>query len=116
MVSAGGSEALSSGNAAAADAAGASCGAGKDSVDNGGALPQAASIPTMPSAAAFTNCFMLLILLEALLALALLVSIVWWTMFSGRPGGEPPAPEAPQPPRGATSDAGGRDEPATRKD
>ena len=34
---------------------------------------------------------MLLILLEALLALVALVAIVWWTMFSGRPGGEPPA-------------------------
>lgn len=33
---------------------------------------------------------MLLILLEALLALAVLVGIVWWTMFSGRKGGEPP--------------------------
>ena len=33
---------------------------------------------------------MLLILLEALLALAVLVLIVWWTMFSGRPGGERP--------------------------
>jgi hypothetical protein len=33
---------------------------------------------------------MLLILLEALLALVLLVGIVWWTMFSGRPKGEPP--------------------------
>jgi hypothetical protein len=33
---------------------------------------------------------MLLILLEALLALLLLVGIVWWTMFSGRPKGEPP--------------------------
>lgn len=33
---------------------------------------------------------MLLILLEALLALAVLVLIVWWTMFSGRPQGEPP--------------------------
>ena len=31
-----------------------------------------------------------LILLEALLALVLLVGIVWWTMFSGRPKGEPP--------------------------
>jgi hypothetical protein len=36
---------------------------------------------------------MLLILLEALLALLLLVGIVWWTMFSGRKDGEPPAPE-----------------------
>ena len=31
---------------------------------------------------------MVLILLEALLALALLVLIVWWTMFSGRRNGE----------------------------
>lgn len=30
-----------------------------------------------------------LILLEALGALVLLVLIVWWTMFSGRPKGEP---------------------------
>ena len=36
-----------------------------------------------------------LILLEALLALVLLVGIVWWTMFSGRRGGELPAPSAP---------------------
>ena len=34
---------------------------------------------------------MLLILLEALLALALLILIVWWTMFSGRPKGERPS-------------------------
>jgi hypothetical protein len=33
---------------------------------------------------------MTLILLEALGALLLLVLIVWWTMFSGRKGGEPP--------------------------
>jgi cbb3-type cytochrome oxidase subunit 3 len=31
-----------------------------------------------------------LILLEALLALGLLVFLVWWTMFSGRKRGEPP--------------------------
>ena len=36
---------------------------------------------------------MLLILLEALLALLVLVGIVWWTMFSGRKGGEPPRDE-----------------------
>jgi hypothetical protein len=36
---------------------------------------------------------MLLILLEALLALLLLVGIVWWTMFSGRPKGERPKDE-----------------------
>ena len=33
---------------------------------------------------------MLLILLEALLALGLLALIVWWTMFSGRKKGERP--------------------------
>lgn len=33
---------------------------------------------------------MWIILAEALLALLLLVGIVWWTMFSGRKGGEPP--------------------------
>jgi cbb3-type cytochrome oxidase subunit 3 len=37
---------------------------------------------------------MLLILLEALLALALLLLIVWWTMFSGRNKGEPRRDEA----------------------
>ena len=31
---------------------------------------------------------MSLILLEALGALVLLIGIVWWTMFSGRKGGE----------------------------
>jgi hypothetical protein len=31
-----------------------------------------------------------LILLEALAALLILVGIVWWTMFSGRRGGERP--------------------------
>ena len=36
-----------------------------------------------------------LILLEALLALVVLVVIVWWTMFSGRKGGELPAPRSP---------------------
>jgi len=46
---------------------------------------------------------MLLILLEALLALAVLLLIVWWTMFSGRPRGEPPRDEdedAGGPPKG----------------
>ena len=33
---------------------------------------------------------MWVILLEALAALALLVFVVWWTMFSGRPKGERP--------------------------
>jgi hypothetical protein len=38
---------------------------------------------------------MLLILLEALLALLLLVGIVWWTMFAGRDKGELPAERRP---------------------
>lgn len=36
---------------------------------------------------------MLLILLEALLALLVLVAIVWWTMFAGRKKGEWIAPD-----------------------
>ena len=36
-----------------------------------------------------------LILLEALLALVVLVAIVWWTMFSGRKRGELTRPEEP---------------------
>jgi cytoskeletal protein RodZ len=32
--------------------------------------------------------FMVLLVLEALLALLLLLGIVWWTMFSGRTNGE----------------------------
>ncbi|WP_207301176.1 hypothetical protein [Aquabacterium lacunae] len=34
-----------------------------------------------------------LILLEALAALGVLLFLVWWTMFSGRKGGEPPPQE-----------------------
>lgn len=36
---------------------------------------------------------MWLILLEALLALAVLLAIVWWTMFSGRKRGERHGPD-----------------------
>ncbi len=44
---------------------------------------------------------MLLLLLEALGALLILVFIVWWTMFSGREGGElkKDATEAPKNPQ-----------------
>ena len=41
---------------------------------------------------------MALILLEALAAGALLVLIVWWTMFSGRVKGELPPPDKDQSP------------------
>ncbi len=37
---------------------------------------------------------MTLLLLEALGALLVLLFIVWWTMFSGRKGGELKPPEA----------------------
>jgi len=33
---------------------------------------------------------MLELFLEALLAMLVFIFIVWWTMFSGRKGGEPP--------------------------
>ena len=39
---------------------------------------------------------MALLLLEALGALLILVFIVWWTMFSGRKGGELPRDDAPE--------------------
>lgn len=53
-----------------------------------------------------------LILLEALLALVVLVAIVWWTMFSGRRRGEwvPPPTDAADP---APEDLAEPDEPVT---
>jgi cbb3-type cytochrome oxidase subunit 3 len=39
---------------------------------------------------------MVLLLLEAFGALALLLLIVWWTMFSGRKKGELPAQSRPE--------------------
>ena len=78
-----------------------------DTVASGGALgwsgvAQPASSPRMSAPAAHgcrgpTACNqenqtdrMWLLLLESLGALLLLVLIIWWTMFHGRPGGEPP--------------------------
>jgi hypothetical protein len=40
---------------------------------------------------------MLLLFLEAFLAMAILIGIVWWTMFSGRKGGEPPSQDDDKP-------------------
>ena len=52
-----------------------------------------------------------LILLEALLALVVLVAIVWWTMFSGRRRGEliPPRDnqDTPTPPAAVPSERPG---------
>ena len=64
-------------------------------------MPQEAStsraLPTIDRNAHLPkNARMLLILLEALLALAVLVLIVWWTMFSGRPKGELPRDDKPK--------------------
>jgi flagellar basal body-associated protein FliL len=47
---------------------------------------------------------MALILLEALLALAVFVLIVWWTMFSGRSKGELPPPANPETPKNPEQD------------
>ena len=44
---------------------------------------------------------MALFLLEALLALVILIGIVWWTMFSGRHKGELPPAEPPPGPTDA---------------
>jgi hypothetical protein len=86
-VIAAGSGALSAGSAGAATV-GAEDGMGATSSAGGsGTLPQAASIPTIATKPG--NRYMLLILLEALLALLVLVFIVWWTMFAGRKKGEP---------------------------
>jgi hypothetical protein len=58
----------------------------------GGALPQAASIPTIRAAHHHAKTIaMTLLLLEALGAGLLFIGIIWWTMFSGRPDGDPPS-------------------------
>ena len=59
-----------------------------------GGVEQAASVPTISAVITRRRSvnFMGLILLEALLALVVLGLIVWWTMFSGRKGGELKAP------------------------
>ena len=58
----------------------------------GGGVEQAASIPTISVVRTTRRGREIMgwIVLEALLALALLLGIVWWTMFAGRRRGEPP--------------------------
>lgn len=51
-------------------------------------MPAAEAARTNPASSGGHNAGMGLLLLEALLALALLLFIVWWTMFSGRRRGE----------------------------
>jgi cytoskeletal protein RodZ len=65
----------------------------RDGVGLTGREPQATKnrdreISKLPKMDEPRSFFMGLILLEALLALVLLVLIVWWTMFSGRKKGE----------------------------
>jgi cytoskeletal protein RodZ len=72
-------------------------GLGLDGDSTKGATEQAVSMPTIATIRKPTRngrrvkkrgfC-MGLILLEALLALFILIAIVWWTMFSGRSKGE----------------------------
>ncbi|MDP3139897.1 MAG: hypothetical protein Q8N17_26610 [Burkholderiaceae bacterium] len=52
---------------------------------------------------------MILLLLEALGALAALLLIVWWTMFSGRKNGEPPGTQQDPGARDDKADPSGRD-------
>jgi hypothetical protein len=54
---------------------------------------QAASAPRIAGHHHLDSIDMWVILLEALGALVLLVLIVWWTMFSGRNGGERRPPD-----------------------
>lgn len=73
----------------------------------GASTPQAVKLPTISIHAKLKrrmpgnqgSRIMIALLLEALLALAILGFIVWWTMFSGRTGGEvsPPPAELPEP-------------------
>ena len=64
----------------------------------GGFVAQAARTPTIKQISHKRirdkgKIAMLLLLIEALGALLILVFIVWWTMFSGRPNGEVSQPD-----------------------
>jgi len=81
-------------------AAGAAAAGAGPSGSESGTLEHPASAPTIDATSAHArnaprNRFMLLILLEALLALGVLLLIVWWTMFSGRSKGEPRRDDEP---------------------
>ena|SRR5258705_223762 len=88
----------------ALDAAAAAAAGGRAALSSTGAPPsrgapeQAASTPRMTAGHATrpaqgNDIAMWVILLEAFGALALFVLIVWWTMFSGRKGGERRRPD-----------------------
>jgi hypothetical protein len=73
-------------------AAGAGAGVGGAGGRVWQAVSAAMAVPSQAAASAFLQCATIdcrtlavwLILLEALLALALFVFIIWWTMFHGR--------------------------------
>ena len=63
-----------------------------------GGLPQALRIPTINSTLHHpSHPLMTLLLLEALGAGLLLIGIIWWTMFAGRPDGNPPVEQPVEP-------------------
>ena len=86
---------MSPGSTTVLGGGGAGMAPGREGLGAGG-VEQAASVPTISAVKATRRSvnFMGLILLEALLALVVLVAIVWWTMFSGRKGGELQAPQS----------------------
>ena len=65
----------------------------------GGALLQAARLPTMRHSHTHRTPTMTLLLLEALGAGLIFVAIIWWTMFAGRKNGELEAPEDDKAPK-----------------
>jgi hypothetical protein len=87
-----GADGVGAGVGVVADGLGA--GVGKRGLGGEGSGNGAAQDTSMPTIASIQNDFlirykrMLLILLEALGAGLILVLIVWWTMFHGRPSGE----------------------------
>jgi hypothetical protein len=93
---AGGSGPLSPGTTTAPGTGAGKMAPGDEGLVGAGRVAQAASVPTISAVITRRRSvnFMGLILLEALLALVVLVAIVWWTMFSGRRGGELKAPES----------------------
>jgi hypothetical protein len=57
-----------------------------------GVLAQPVNIPTISATLhQAKESFMILLFIEALGAGLIFIGIIWWTMFSGRPDGDPPA-------------------------
>ena len=111
-------------NAPVARAGSPKAGAGKSATGGGAAggrgILTAQALRAMPTPiikplfAPWKNFVMTLLLLEALGALLILVFIVWWTMFSGREGGEIKRGEEPE--AAQTAEAAARRSPEARQD